>query len=391
MKGKYILARMLLVALLVATVACDRDYDVALNVAPRHYEIDGNQGTQFVTITAPANGEWAITLTDRKGEPVDWMEVDPPSGVGTKASVTITWNINSTGADRTVVITCFCEGRRAKASVIQKPYNAGSGSFPDKITSDPVPRWMELPATNDASLYFISHTSTNGAGRNYSFYWDVDALVSHWVAYPLNKNLMSSGGRSEVWGLDPKLPKDKQPWLFSGYTSTTSTRYDRGHQLPSADRLVYAENVQTFYGTNMTPQINDLNAKIWASLEGGVREWSKQFDTLYVVTGCVVKGSTEYAYDNTGKQVTVPTGYYKALLGYDKTRVKGSTTQGYTGVAFFLEHKSYPNNDYMAHAMTIDELETKVGEDFFVNLPGAIGEVLASQVESSKDNFWWGK
>ena len=42
-------------------------------------------------------------------------------------------------------------------------------------------------------------------------------------------------------------------------------------------------------------------------------------------------------------------------------------------------------------AMTIDELEAKVGVDFFVNLPAAIGENLAAKVEATKDNFWWGK
>ena len=392
MKLKGLFSRVLLVAALaVLAAACQQSVDVELDVAPKHYEIEGKRGTQFVTVTAPAGSEWTITLTDSNGSPVDWVDVDPPTGIGTRTSVTITWNTNATGENRTVVITCVCGAQKAIAQVTQQPYSSGSASFPDMIHSDPVPKWMELPATKDASLYFISHTSTNRAGRNFSYYWDVDALVAHWVAYPLNKNLISTGGRSEKWGLDPKLPKDKQPWLFSGYRSGTATRYDRGHQLPSADRLAYQENVQTFYGTNMTPQMSDFNGKIWASLEAGVREWSRQFDTLYVVTGCVVKGSTECAYDNAGKQVAVPTGYYKVLLGYDKTRVKGAQTQGYSGVAFYLDHMEYPNNDYMKTAMTIDALEAKLGEDFFVNLPGAIGEVLASQVESTKDNFWWGK
>ena len=43
----------------------------------------------------------------------------------------------------------------------------------------------------------------------------------------------------------------------------------------------------------------------------------------------------------------------------------------------------------MKCALTIDELETKTGEDFFVNLPAAIGNDFAGKVESTKDSYWW--
>ena len=110
-----------------------------------------------------------------------------------------------------------------------------------------------------------------------------------------------------------------------------------------------------------------------------------------MVTGCVVEGSTSYAYDNEGKKVTAPVGYYKALLGYQKSPAVGITAQthGYTGVAFYFENRAYSGNNYKANAMTIDELEAKTGVDFFVNLPAAIGSDLAGKVESTKDNYWY--
>lgn len=388
---------------LLVLAACQRKDEVELEVAVHSTTIPGERGTQFVSVTANPGQEWTISLTDENGQAIDWAQVEPATGVGTRTSVTITWDQNYTDEARVVRIVCISNTGRSFVMVTQLPVASSPEAFPDEIQPDPVRKWMELPATDDASLYFISHASTTSAtaGRNYSYYWDPNALVAHWVAYPLNKSLIASGGRTNEWGLDPKLPKSRQPWLFSGYRSSAPGGnsdggvqwYDRGHQLPSADRLAHDDNVATFYGTNMTPQINELNANIWAALEGGVRDWSKQFDTLYVVTGCVVKGSTKFAYDNEGKKVTVPVAYYKALLGYDKSRAKGITaqTQGYTGVAFYLEHKGYPNNDYMPMAMTIDDLEAKVGIDFFVNLPDAIGDNLAIKVESTRDNFWWGK
>ena len=365
--------------------------------------LDGEKGTQFVKVTAPDGKQWTLSLAGENGEAVDWAEVDPASGTGTKSSVTITWQRNGTDAKRAMVLSGQCGTQKAEVHIVQDVYTSpsdqGGGALPDDIKSDPVPKWMELPATDKSTLYFISHTNTSGAGRNYSYYWDVSALVAHWVAYPLNTSLIGKGSRTDNWDLDPKLPRNAQPVLYSGYrngyssgnSNGGSTWYDRGHQCPSADRLNYSDNTQTFYGTNMTPQDPTLNQNIWASLEQYVRDRSRSFDTLYVVTGCVVEGSTAYAYDNEGKKVTAPVGYYKALLGYQKNPAVGITAQthGYTGVAFYFENRAYSGNNYKANAMTIDALEDKVGVDFFVNLPAAIGRDLADKVESTKDNYWY--
>ena len=136
-----------------------------------------------------------------------------------------------------------------------------------------------------------------------------------------------------------------------------------------------------------------MNEEIWAGLEQYVRNRSYQFDTLYVVTGCVVKGSSRFAWDNDSprKKVTVPVAYYKALLGFDRTRSRGisAQTQGYTGVGFYMEHRDYTDTDYIKCAMTIDELEKILGYDLFVNLPEAIGATLSDRVEATRDTYWW--
>lgn len=250
--------------------------------------------------------------------------------------------------------------------------------------------WMELPATDDSNLYFVAHKSTaNASGRNYSYYWDADALVARWVAYPLNPDIIGTGTRTDKWAEDNALPNGvAQPILKKAFNPSS---YSRGHQIASADRLRYADNVQTFYYTNMTPQESKFNGGVWNSLEQKVRSWSGKFDTLYVVTGCVVEGSTKYAFDNSGKRVKVPVGYYKALLGYDKSQKNGITSQtgGYTGIAFYFDHfGSYTSSAYMNQSMTIDALEQKVGVDFFVNLPAAVGEEKANKAESTRDTWW---
>lgn len=251
-----------------------------------------------------------------------------------------------------------------------------------------IPMWMELPETKeDDGLDFYTHSQiTDGKSiRSWSFDYDPKALLSHWVAYPLNKALKGSGSRTDEWGYDPKVPISQQPVLYNSYGGA----YDRGHQIPSADRLDYDANKKTFYFTNMAPQLAGLNQESWKDLEDKVRTWSESFDTLYVVTGCSIEGSTKVAYDNNGKEVTVPTAYYKALLGYKESGSLGSSAQngGYIGCAFWFNHEAF-SGDFMTKSMSIRELEDKVGVNFFVNLPAKIGEDKAKVVEETKDTWW---
>ena len=149
----------------------------------------------------------------------------------------------------------------------------------------------------------------------------------------------------------------------------------------------------------MTPQLGSLNQNIWAKFEVQVRAWARACDTLYVVTGCVLEGSRGKAYDNSGKAVTVPGGYYKALLCYKNSPSFGDG--GYVAAGFYFEHRGYSQTDVTSDmSMSIDELEEKTGLDFFVNLKKQL-PTLSDRIEAkdpetvieAKDpetvNFWW--
>ena len=258
-----------------------------------------------------------------------------------------------------------------------------NSDFKDQEASQP---WLELPATSaEDGHIFLHHTMYLGSQetRSFSLYWDTENLVARWVAYPLYRKAIGYGTRSDKWGLDPLLKRNEQPVLATAYSSSDGKSYDRGHQIPSADRLSYESNTKTFYFTNMTPQMKELNGGLWLDLENTVRVWAKrsETDTLYVVTGCVVDGSTTSVMDNDGKKVTVPTHYYKALL---------RVYQGnYNAIAFLVEHKKYSSNKVdKTLALSIDELEEFTKEDFFVNLPDGI-EASVEAADPKNDNWWW--
>lgn len=354
--------------------------------------------TQFVYVKASSS--WKISFSSEGGGTVDWIAAEPSSGDGS-ANVKLTVAANESEERRSAVLTVENSAGKAIVTISQasKKNNPSPDPTPDPAP-DPSPQvagWMELPAVPSGTAFY-THPMTVGSvkTRNYSFIWDEKNLVAPWVAYPLCKSFIGSGSRSDEWALDPLLPESKQPVLYRGFKEGNAGWYARGHQIPSADRLNRPANVMTFYGTNMTPQIqNGFNGDIWATLEGKVRSWANSSDTLYVVTGCVIDykdGETvKYALDNNGKKVTVPTAYYKVVLRYMKNSTYGYS--GYSACAVWLDHKVFSTKTVDSrYSMSVDELEKKLGIDFFVNLPSKIGEEAAAKVEAedpAKISWWW--
>ncbi len=385
------LAAVLAVILLAFTSCGDsiKPEQHALSVSARLTELPSGAGSVFVSVTA--SGAWVLSLEfGQDDEP--WAELSTTSGTGDKSNVILKYGENASESDRTLRITVKASSRIQTCTLVQK---AGGGDEPEPPVVQPgdVPGWMELPIVEGGLEYHNNFFSMNGKRyRNYSYGWDKKALVAHWVAYPLCPLYLGSQKRTDEWAYDPNVPQSQQPVLFRGFGGGG---YDRGHQLPSADRTCCREaNEQTFYFTNMTPQRGvNFNQKIWASFETRVRDWSRNADTLYVVTGCVVKGSTLTARDNDRKSVTVPVGYFKALLWYSKSSTVTAQNAGYRAAAFYLEHKDYSQTGIdRSMSMSVDELEEMVGMDFFPNLKTKAGAAIADRVEAAdpkNDTFSW--
>ena len=366
------------------------------NTVPPELEVVTNpmgpgEKSQFLHVQA--SGDWSITIEYPEDQPAEWASVKPSTGTGNK-SVTLKVEYYAGVQARKACIVLTAGSKKAELVLTQNGRSGGGGNL------NPSTGWMELPAMPNGSEFgYFTHSMVWNfkKTRNYSFSWDYKNLVAPWVAYPLCKEHSPTGGdRSNEWGVDPYLPKNLQPVLYRGFSSS-SGQYDRGHQIPSADRKAtsnkehYKANVATFYGTNMTPQLASLNQHSWKNLEEKVRLWAGKSDTCYVVTGCITKGSTKTARDNEGKSVTVPTHYYKAILRYSRNSTIGHS--GYSACAILLEHKGYgDNNNFKPYAMSISDLEKVTGITYFANLPAKIGEDAAAQVKSEDPktiNWWW--
>ena len=373
-------------AVMSLAVSCETVLiNIPTGITVSEAEVSSLSGTQ--TVSVKTSGDWVLDLNFAGGEE-PWAELSKTEGRGSE-DVVLNYEENAGSESRTVRILLTTSEGDYMASMTQAAKSSGGDPDPDPDPDpdDPDtepsenPGWIELPAfseTEDCHFYWHDMTLKSGKhSRNYSFFWDRENLVAHWVAYPLNDGLIGSGKRTDDWDYDPKVPRDEQPCLFKGYDGG----YDRGHQLPSADR--YTDNPSTFYFTNMTPQLGGLNQKTWADFEIDVRDWAGSADTLYVVTGCLLEGSLGKAYDNNGKAVTVPGAYFKALLWY-----KASSTYSFgswTAAGFYFEHRSGASRQIMS----IDELEERTGIDFFVNLPSRAGKTTADKVEAAKPGSFW--
>ena len=351
--------------------------------------VEASAGQQFVNVQCA--GEWILELRSDE-DSLDWASLNVYSGKGNKSNIILTYGRNNSEHSREFRVVLDDGKSLSVCSMLQLGDGQVLEPEPDveSVPGADLSRvnWMELPAMDNEALDYLSHSfEFNGKiYRNYTFAWSQDDFVAWWVAYPLcgmytNKTV----NRTNSWAYDPLLGKGYSSAPFGGYGGA----YARGHQLPSADRLCCVEaNAQTFYGTNITPQLNEHNERIWGELEGKVRTIANASDTTYVVTGCIVRGAKEYTTDSDGNRMPVPVAYYKALLRYGKN----STLGQWNAAAFYLEHRAYSESLGKQHSMSIDRLEEILGIDLFVNLPAKVGAEQAAKIEAADPAgvaLWW--
>ena len=246
--------------------------------------------------------------------------------------------------------------------------------------------WLEVPeapASLSGRYMVTTRADMNGKDtRNYSILYDPSRYASLWTAYVLC-NAHRGGGSGGTWVNNPLIPASKQTSCYKAYPSVDGVTYDRGHQIPNADRNgVSGMQEQTYYWTNSTPQLAAFNQGIWQNLETAVRTVMQSTDSVYVVTGPVyqtVGGSetvrTFVNSSNDSKVVPIPNYYYKVIL---KVRRSGGQVTAASAIGFWFDHKDYGKDSYTLYAKSVDYIEQMTGFNFFANLPPSV-EATAEQ------------
>jgi endonuclease G len=203
---------------------------------------------------------------------------------------------------------------------------------------------LELPKYN-ADDTIIRH-------RGYTLSYNSKYKQANWVAYLLTKDeTVKRFQRGEFFAPDPLIPGTD---LVVDYAKSG---YDRGHLAPAADMGYSMETmVQSFYYSNMSPQVPRFNRGIWKKLEMQVRNWAVENDSLYVVTGPIFDSVMPTIGPH---RVAVPKAYYKVLLQ--------KRNREWFGVGFILPNASLKGG-ITRFATSIDKVEELTGIDFFWGL-----------------------
>ncbi len=134
----------------------------------------------------------------------------------------------------------------------------------------------------------------------------------------------------------------------------------------------YLSMSESFFLSNISPQVASFNRGIWKKLEQKIRYWTAMNDSLYVVTGPILKMPVDIIGDN---DVTVPRAFYKTLLSFKNGKVKG--------IAFIMPNQK-SNKSIYTYKTSIDEVEKITGIDFYHNLDTKIQNKVVANDDLKK-------
>lgn len=173
-----------------------------------------------------------------------------------------------------------------------------------------------VPTTNESEIivsrdqYVISYNKNRNA--------------PNWVAWKLEAKQIGKAGRSNNFQADPDLEKylKVQDPHYKAITPDDfkGSCFDRGHQVPSADRTdTDVDNQETFLMSNMIPQTAHLNRVIWEHFERHTRDLVEAHaKKVYVIAGPIY--DENYGSIGPKKNIPVPSKNFKVIVVLDENQ-----------------------------------------------------------------------
>ena len=227
-------------------------------------------------------------------------------------------------------------------------------------------------ATQNIIFDYLPTSTTNQIVKHdyYTLSYNEPYEQAEWVAYELKKSYVKNNNfKRPFFNEDTKVTTGSADWK-----NYKNSGYDKGHLVPAGDMGfdVNAYN-DTFYTSNISPQLHSFNEGIWNRLEQKVRYWAVKYNGIYVVTGGILDNSLK----TIGKEnVSVPKYFYKVLMSKNENEVKM--------IAFLVPNEASKRPLY-EFVVSVDRLEKMTGIDFFPVLE----DKIESKLESSDDYKSW--
>jgi len=209
--------------------------------------------------------------------------------------------------------------------------------------------------------------------KHYTLSYIEKAEQAEWTAYILTRSSLKIPNvpRYDYFSPDPNVST-----LSANHNDYSNSGYSRGHLVPAGDMAFDTLAMrETFYMSNISPQIRGFNGGIWRELEENVRDWAFSNDSLYVITGPVLEQTD---LKSIGKSsVAVSSRFYKVILDYSGLEKKG--------IAFIIPNEVSDRRleDFI---VPIDSVEQVTKLDFFNDM---INDQLEEQLESYVNPKLW--
>lgn len=202
--------------------------------------------------------------------------------------------------------------------------------------------------------------------KGYTLSYNDDWRLANWVGYVLTADETEGDvERSDWFDEDPQVRGTKVR-----HADYTHSGFDRGHMAPAAD-MKWDEQamVESFYMSNICPQVHGLNAGLWNKLENRVRTWARRDSAVVVVCGPIVPDN----HSTIGNaNVAVPQYFYKIVASpYGKSP---------RGIAFIMPNEDIDEPLYH-YAVSIDSVERATGIDFLYNLPDSLETFVEQNID----------
>ena len=235
------------------------------------------------------------------------------------------------------------------------------------VCGDPVPP-VKSPAARSINLQLgIPSESDQMIDRSgFALGYSSRRRQALWVSYILTAEHLNAKQvrRSNKFRPDPDLKFDPvRPQQYN------RTGFDRGHLAPASDMTYSRETMeQSFYMTNISPQLPACNRGVWKRIETQIRAWARQESQLYVITGPIFTGEERFM-KNT--DIRIPDAFYKVAL---------DMTPPMKMIAFIVPNRA-SKKPIRSFVVSVDEVESITGMDFFSNLDDATENELEKRSE----------
>ena len=210
----------------------------------------------------------------------------------------------------------------------------------------------------------VEHVATGQhiCKKNYAIRYRFDTKTAEYVVeHPTKAAITGASKRKDDFRPDPDIAKPNQSQLAD--YATAGNIYDRGHLVPAGNNtqsdVIMSES---FFLSNMIPQIANNNRGIWKQVETYVRTIAADNNSIYVVSGTIY----DAGYTTIGpNKVGVPTRVFKVII--DKKNNKA--------VGFIFPNKALPVADLPKYKVPVATVEKESGINFMPTLPSNLSGI----------------